>query len=456
VKPSPWEGALDATRYGATAQRRPFGDNPTIPEPSIPGESTLNVNVFTPAPGDPPAKLPVFVWIHGGGYFAGSPASPWYDGRAFNRDGVVTVTLSYRLGFDGFGWIDGAPLNRGILDQIAALEWVQENIAQFGGDPGRVTIGGQSAGGGSVLTLLATPRANGLFRAAISESGALSRLRPEVARDVSARLAAAAGIDGIDLDSWRRLSEDTILDHERVLNFSNMFMPGASPGELVSRVVDAREDVLGLAFVPVVDGDLVLDFEAVLNSGIHRGTPLLLGTTYHEFVIPTPNDEPTAIEAALANAGASADTVHQFRAKVQQLGSGYARGQLVSQASFRLPAVHIAGERTRAGSGDRTWLYDFRYPSPLTGAAGHCMELPFVWDVLDAEGVDKVVGADPPQQLAVEMHRDWVRFITSGWCPWATVADQPAGAELYDDDVRFDPDAYRLERELSQGKRSDA
>ena len=106
----------DATRYGATPSGRPFSDKTTIPEPSIPGEDTLNVNVFTPAPGDRDAHLPLFVWIHGGGYFAGSPASPWYDGRSFNREGVVTVTLSYRLGFDGFGWIDGAPQNRGILD----------------------------------------------------------------------------------------------------------------------------------------------------------------------------------------------------------------------------------------------------------------------------------------------------------------------------------------------------
>ena len=144
-----------------------------IPEPSIPGDAILNVNVFTPVPGEPDAGLPVFVWIHGGGYKAGSPASPWYDGRAFNRDGVVTVTISYRLGFDGFGWIPDAPHNRGLLDQIEALRWVQRHIAAFGGDPERVTIGGQSAGGGSVWALLVSPAGRGLFGAAISHSGAL-------------------------------------------------------------------------------------------------------------------------------------------------------------------------------------------------------------------------------------------------------------------------------------------
>lgn len=143
----PWQGNLDATVPGATPQKRPLAENTTIPEPSIPGDDTLNLNVFTPAPGDRQAKLPVLVWIHGGAYTAGSASSPWYDGYAFNRDGVVTVSINYRLGFDGFGAIAGQPTNRALLDQIMALEWVQDNIEYFGGDPARVTVAGQSAGG---------------------------------------------------------------------------------------------------------------------------------------------------------------------------------------------------------------------------------------------------------------------------------------------------------------------
>ncbi|MFF3332942.1 carboxylesterase family protein [Streptomyces sp. NPDC002888] len=154
LPPEPWTEPLDATAYGPTAQRRPITEITTVPEPTVPGEGVLNLNVFTPDTA-PETLLPVLVWIQGGGYVAGSAASPWYDGSAFNRDGVVVVSVGYRLGIEGFLHLDGAPDNRGVLDWIAALEWVRDNIAGFGGDPDKVTIAGQSAGGGAVLTLLA-------------------------------------------------------------------------------------------------------------------------------------------------------------------------------------------------------------------------------------------------------------------------------------------------------------
>jgi para-nitrobenzyl esterase len=157
-----WRGVRDALQYGPTPQRKALAEVTTIPEPSIPGDDTLSLNVFTPRPraaNGLEEPLPVLVYIHGGGYVAGSPASPWYDGVAFNRDGIVVVNLSYRLGFDGFGWLPDAPSNRGSLDWLLALEWVRDNIGQFGGDPARVTIAGQSAGGGAVITLLTMPRA---------------------------------------------------------------------------------------------------------------------------------------------------------------------------------------------------------------------------------------------------------------------------------------------------------
>src|SRR5205085_3225526 len=134
------------------------------------GESDLNLNIWTPDAGG--GGLPVLVWIHGGAFQYGSGAIPTHDGSRFARDGVVCVSFNYRLGPDGFLYVGEGTANLGLLDQMAALEWVQENIAAFGGDPSKVTIFGESAGGMSATTLLAMPRAAGLFRRVIAQSGA--------------------------------------------------------------------------------------------------------------------------------------------------------------------------------------------------------------------------------------------------------------------------------------------
>jgi len=161
---APWTEELDCSRFGATAPKPPYPDVVAglLPEPVVAGEDCLNLNVWTP---DPDAVgLPVFVWVHGGAFQNGSSAVPVYDGSAFARDGVVAVTINYRLGVDGFLRIPDRPDNRGLLDQVAALEWVRDNVSAFGGDPGNVTIAGESAGAMSVSTLCAMPAARGLFR----------------------------------------------------------------------------------------------------------------------------------------------------------------------------------------------------------------------------------------------------------------------------------------------------
>src|SRR5512138_1750362 len=149
----PWDGMRDVSQFGPPAPQE--GVAPS-------GDDWLTVNVWTPEP-DPAARRPVLVWIHGGAYVSGASNRPIYDPGVIVREGdVVVVTLNYRLGVEGFAVIEGAPANRGLLDQIAALRWVRENIASFGGDPGQVTVFGESAGGGSVAALLAMPAARGL------------------------------------------------------------------------------------------------------------------------------------------------------------------------------------------------------------------------------------------------------------------------------------------------------
>src|SRR5579859_5403924 len=165
-----WDGVRDALNYGPTVVKPPLIAllDDLIPEPVIAGTDCLNLNIWTPAEGK--AGLPVMVWIHGGGFTNGAAAM--HDGNRFARDGVVCVTINYRLGADGFLFLGEGHVNLGLLDQVAALIWVQENIAAFGGNPNNVTIFGVSAGGMSVSTLLAMPRAKGLFHRAIAQSGA--------------------------------------------------------------------------------------------------------------------------------------------------------------------------------------------------------------------------------------------------------------------------------------------
>lgn len=358
--PAPWTEPLDATAYGPTAQRRGFGEGATIPEPTIPGPGILNLNVFTPA-ADAGAALPVLVWIHGGGYVAGSAASPWYDGAAFNRDGVVLVSLGYRLGIEGFLHLADAPDNRGVRDWLAALEWVRDNIAAFGGDPARVTVAGQSAGGGAVQTLLATPAARGLFRAAISMSGSLIDpqerwVGPAVAELFTRRTGVPATAAALC-----PLSDDRLLALQDELT-----APG--PG---------RERLPGPLLGPVADGELIPrpTLTELTEGTLAADIPLLLGHTRHEF--------------------------HAFG------------GQELTDLVFRGPALALA--RARARRAHPTWLYEFAWPTPVPGAtqglAFHCLDLPFAFDLLGAEGVAAAAGDSPRQPLADAMHAAWVSFV---------------------------------------------
>ncbi|MCG7528095.1 carboxylesterase family protein, partial [Streptomyces sp. OfavH-34-F] len=185
--PESWTGVRAATAYGPTAPKRPYGPplDRLLADPSVPGEDCLNLNVWTPDPAG--AGLPVLVWVHGGNLLHGSSALALYDGTAFARDGVVCVSVNYRLGVEGFAVLPDAPANRGLLDQLAALGWVRDNIAAFGGDPDRVTLCGESAGAIGVGALLTAPRARGLFRRAVLQSGVPSALPVAEARGTTER-----------------------------------------------------------------------------------------------------------------------------------------------------------------------------------------------------------------------------------------------------------------------------
>src|SRR5690242_17022974 len=269
----PWAGERDATAFGPTV---PKGDYPPqyatlFPEVVLPGDDCLNLNVWTPDPGA--AGLPVLVWIHGGSFMNGSSSVGAYDGAAFARDGVVFVSVNYRLSADGFLFLDDGTANLGLLDQLAALRWVRDNIAAFGGDPARVTVAGESAGAMSVTTLLSMPLAEGLFAQAIAQSGAGAHaLDTDTARMVADRLAEALGVHpdaiaSVPLDRLIRAASDLVVEVQTA----------PDPAKWGSLALSL------LPFAPAVDGTVlpVAPLDA-FAAGQSRDVPLLIGSNRDE------------------------------------------------------------------------------------------------------------------------------------------------------------------------------
>lgn len=474
-----WAEERDATVPGATPQRGSIFDDPAIPEPSVPGDDVLNLNVFTPVPGDESARLPVYVWIHGGGWTSGSHNSPWYDGAAFNRDGVVTVSVAYRLGFDGYGWVDGsdAPFNRAVLDQVTALEWVRDNIAAFGGNPGDVTIGGQSAGGGNSLVLMSVPRATGLFHKVISESGAVPDRSAEETRANSGALGAVLGV-APTLEGFRSATYDEVFDaSNRIADQSvsndpdaqpeapadpadgNAGQAGPDPAEAVRNAVDGLGE--SLAFIPTVDGEVVsAPLADALASGQGSDVAVLAGSTTHDFAFAgfayaesASGRDPRGI---LTEAGIPAELADAYLAHHPEHADAphLIVGDLVSDSTFHLPLVEWFEARERAQGGTAgQWVYEFAYACGPAHLAYHCTEIPFAFDCLAEPYCEHTLGAGAPQEVADAVHGAWLRFITTGtpgWPQWTADAvgrrfgDNLTGGLVVEQDVP----TFVVERDL--------
>ncbi|KHK95662.1 carboxylesterase [Microbacterium mangrovi] len=435
-----WDDVRDALDFGATAQRGDPGVT-LIPEPSVPGESTLNVNVFTPAPGDEDAALPVLVWIHGGGYFAGSPASPWYDGKAFNRDGVVTVSIGYRLGFIGFGHVEGAPENRGVRDWIAGLEWVQANIRAFGGDPDRVTIAGQSAGGGAVLTLLGSEKAQHLFNGVWALSGATADVAPEKARTLTAKIANALGIEPTRA-AFEAVSEDALLTAQKA---------ATDLGADLSGFLDE-----GLGLGPAIDGDLIPrpTIES-LAAGVGADKPLVLGATDDEFSMALAGQAKKLrwipLSLLLGKMGLKGSRRRAYLAANRDVvarGHAAVLGRYISDRMFKTAVVRTADARGDAP----TWVYRYSYAGSPFRSAVHCIDVPFWFDCLDSPvGIPALAGPNPPQALADATHGAAVVLIRERRAEWPAWSERPGTGRVFGGAASrpdVDSDAYAGVRPL--------
>jgi para-nitrobenzyl esterase len=415
----PWDGIRDSTEAGDCAPHkiREFPAIDVIPlvgSGSLDGTDYLKLNVWAAADA---RDRPVMGWIHGGGFVVGSKDAPVQDGTEFARSGVVCVAINYRMGIDGFLPIPGIPTNLGLRDMLAALAWVKDNIASFGGDPANVTVFGESAGAMAIADLVTSPLAKGLFKRAIIESGHGGMVRDiPIAERLVRKLAkilkvepTAAGFGSVPPDSvWKAM--------EKVSKpFVRMDLRDAS----------GFEPVFGISrFIPVW-GDDVLPEKPLdaLKKGAGSDIEVLIGTNAAEmnlYFVPTKvrakapgfllkwmlkKSHPKAKEALGAYGWGKGKAGHVFT-------------EAMTDLVFRWPARRFAEEHQGP-----THVYEFDWHSPACGGelgASHAMEVPFVFKQLEiASGPKGLVGENPPQALADRIHKIWVDFATDGSLPWA-------------------------------------
>ena len=423
-----------ALKFSPAAPQIPSGGM-TDSAPVRWSEDCLYLNISAPLAvledGDAGGRA-VMVWIHGGGYTSGQGAIPWYNGNRFAKNNdIVVVSINYRLG--ALGFVDLTHLGEefatsninGTLDQIAALQWVQDNIAAFGGDPSRVTIAGESAGGFSVATLMACPSAEGLFQQAIPQSGACHHTLPqEASKKVTEHFLGELGLrSAVEIEA---ASADDILIAQKAT--SAYFAQGAGQVNSLGVAVSPFYPVHGNATLP--DDPLT-----AARNGASSTVRVLTGSNKDETTLwSTGETSREKLERTVAGYQAI-EALAVYQRTRPEASSHDLLVALTTDHMFRIPAIRLAEARQEAAP---TFMYQFNWRSrALNGvlAATHSLEIPFAFNNLDQAGVDFFLGPGPsPQALADTMHKAWCDFIKTGEPGWPAY-DSDTRATMFFDDI---------------------
>lgn len=445
----PFEGTLDCFEPGSIPLQPGSGPNGS---PMIGGDGPLCLNIWTPSTATPESKLPVMVWVPGGGSIRCDQNDPRFDGDAFARDGVILVTLAYRVNVDGFMKVEGGDSNRGLRDIIAGLAWVKNNIASFGGDPNRIIAFGQSAGGTHLVDVVASPKSKGLLAGVIIQSpSAQAQWKSEAQADEVAKTVAQ---QAFGCEPTREAL--SALTPEELSRFGELTAKLGSSAEW-ARFTEGNTSL----FKGWPDGDVMPELPLdALRHGAAANLPVIAGCTQSEwryYVVPNGSiagKKRADAEALLESVKLPAGLYRAYADFCADNGIGTTPGdvfaQIQSDIIFRMPCERLL--ESLAAGGAKVWAYSFAWKSPVKGKSGasvgaaHTTDVPFVFQTFDAPKAIASNGDQAPRSLGAAMHGSWTAFAKTLTAQWPNFTLAERKAMRFDETSAVTSDPWAFER----------